>query len=199
MGQLRSSKIRGWERNGNVLNLNIKEEIASYKTRTVDGYDSVFDEGDPEYSLENVEEISTNLEVVNVGVKATQTHSDLQKKLSEKQEIALKKNLAGKAVRNRIIVDLKSLDSDLAPNIPTAVDLENMIFETLKLDRGIIQKVRACSGYKHLIIIRLKKELDIGIFVTHVEDEFIIRKAEGHYKGLKGSIRPNGETGREIP
>ncbi|CAB4055919.1 unnamed protein product [Lepeophtheirus salmonis] len=56
-------------------------------TKTVDGYEPVSDEDQPECLVENLEEISTNLGSRNVGAKAVHTNSDLQDMLSERNEI----------------------------------------------------------------------------------------------------------------
>ncbi|CAB4058633.1 unnamed protein product [Lepeophtheirus salmonis] len=69
--------------------LELPIQIESNMTRTVYGYDSVSDEDEPEYSMENIEAVSTNPEGLNVGTQATQTHSDLQDKLSDKYEIRM--------------------------------------------------------------------------------------------------------------
>ncbi|CAB4057626.1 unnamed protein product [Lepeophtheirus salmonis] len=67
--------------------LELPKRIESNISRTVYVYDSVSNKNEPEYSMENVEEISTNPKGLKVGVKDGQIHSDLQDKLPNKQEI----------------------------------------------------------------------------------------------------------------
>ncbi|QQP57976.1 Uncharacterized protein FKW44_003149, partial [Caligus rogercresseyi] len=102
---------------------------------------------------------------------------------------ALKKNLAAKAVKSKVIIDFKSVTEEGFPDRPTNKDVEKTVFDILKLNSNSIERIRVCPGYKNTILIDLKNELNIGTTFAHVEDDFIIRNADGVFKGLKGTIR----------
>ncbi|QQP52488.1 Hypothetical protein FKW44_004658, partial [Caligus rogercresseyi] len=102
---------------------------------------------------------------------------------------ALKKNLETRAVKQCIKIDLNSPEGNQYPNKPSIIEVEDTIFRILKIEQGDIQRIRICPGYKNMILIELKKEVDIGVTFAHVEDDFVIRSSNGNMKGIMGSVR----------
>ncbi|CAB4056741.1 unnamed protein product [Lepeophtheirus salmonis] len=110
---------------GEKLDKNGKNKVSTCRDQEKDGNSkkknrSTRDE--PECSVEDVEEISTNPEGLNVGVKAEHTHSDLQDKLSKQTENYSRR-------RRKILKCVASyVDADIVALVDTRVKENNNLF-----------------------------------------------------------------------
>ncbi|QQP55718.1 Hypothetical protein FKW44_000151 [Caligus rogercresseyi] len=95
---------------------------------------------------------------------------------------ALKKDLASKAMKSKIIIDLSTINGSRAPKRPTIQEIENLVIGTLKLNPRSLQGIHTCPGARSILILILKNELNI-------EDTFIIRNGSTSDDGIKGTVR----------
>ncbi|QQP54563.1 Uncharacterized protein FKW44_007430, partial [Caligus rogercresseyi] len=102
---------------------------------------------------------------------------------------ALKKDLASKAMKSKIIIDLSTINGSRAPKRPTIQEIENLVIGTLKLNPRSLQGIHTCPGARSILILVLKNELNIGTSFSHVEDTFIIRNGSTSDDGIKGTVR----------